>query len=188
MQDIKQNCRDMAKYDIENMMLKETFHQKVTFQTDKGEKQNPVKTIQQLKKAITQNNSLEFFEKLFNILYGVFDKEINWSRRLEKQFMDRYCYKYSEKSKSKHGQRDKGCFEILVNDVKTQIVKEFQRHGKTSSHGLFLTMKIKLRKGKRVQRRKGTFYPEMVKGDIRQMQTKDQVNATFVEESITVSD
>ena len=42
MQDIKQNCRDMAKYDIENMMLKETFHQKVTFKTDKGEKQNPV--------------------------------------------------------------------------------------------------------------------------------------------------
>ena len=75
-----------------------------------------------------------------------------------------------------------------MNDVKTQIVKEFQRYGKTSSHGLFLTMKTKLENGKRVQRRKGTFYPEMVKGDIRQMQTKDQVNSTFVEESITVSD
>ena len=172
MQDIKQNCRDMAKYDIENMMLQEAFHQKVTFNANKGEKQNHVKTVKQLKNTIIQNNSLKFFEKLFNILYGVFDKEINWSRRLEKQFMDRYCYKYSEKSKSKHGQRDKGCFEILVNDVKTQIVKEFQRHGKTSSHGLFLTMKINSKKGKRVQRRKGKFYPEMVKGDIRQMQTK----------------
>ena len=68
-----------------------------------------------------------------------------------------------------------------MNDVKTQIVKEFQRHGKTSSHGLFLTMKIKSQNGKRVQRRKGTFYPDMVKGDIRQMKTEDQVNSTFVE-------
>ena len=192
MQDLKRNCRDMAKYAIENMMIEEACRQEITFVTctSKGEKQNPVKTVQHLKKAITQNKSLKFFNKLFNVLYGVFDNEINWSKRMEQDFMTKNCFKYSEKSKSKHSQRDKGCFEILINDVKTQIVKEFQRHGKKSSHGFFLTMNVQKQNGKRVQRQKGKFYNDMVKqnkGNTEELEEDDTDNYPSIEEKITVS-
>ena len=132
--------------------------------SNKGETRNIVKTIAQLKKAISQNNDMKFFNKLFRVMYGVFDEQYKWSKNLEKTFMTKYNYKYAEKSNSKHNERDKGCFERIAHDVKTQIVKELQRHGKKSNHGLFLTLKIDTKSKKRIQRKKSKFYSTMVKG------------------------
>ena len=126
LQDIKNNCRDMFKYEIERMMMQECMIQDISYNTfsNKSETINIVKTIAQLKKAISQNNDMKFFNKLFRVMYGVFDEQYKWSKNLEKTFMTKYNYKYAEKSNSKHNERGKGCFERIAHDVKTQIVKE----------------------------------------------------------------
>ena len=84
LQGIKNNCRDMFKYEIERMMMQECMIQDISYNTfpNKVETRNIVKTIAQLKKAISQNNDMKFFNKLFRVMYGVFDEIYKWSKYL----------------------------------------------------------------------------------------------------------
>ena len=64
---------------------------------------------------------------------------------------------------STHSERDKGCFDILATDIKSDIVKHLQQQGKNLLHGHYLSLNLPLKDGKRIQRVKGIFYQEMIK-------------------------
>ena len=71
--------------------------------------------------------------------------------------------RYNKKSRTSHSSRDKGCFELMANDVKSEIVHQVQRCGKYSAHHKYITLTLQKKEGKRKQRSLGQFYMDMIK-------------------------
>ena len=96
-------------------------------------------------------------------MFGIFDQKEDYFHILEERYMKEKRLKYTEVTKSSHGSRDKGCFEILAWNVKSEIVKQLQRCGK-KVHGFYITLQLPMnKKGNRIQRKKGKFYDEFIK-------------------------
>ena len=165
LQDLKQCCRDTFRHEIEATMLDEIQNQRLFyFETFEGStKKKPVKTMSQLRKSITQNHSVKYFEKLFKVLFGIFDDSPGWAKTLETKYMESKKLKYRKESSTTHSERDKGCFEIMATDVKSEIVHQLQKIGKKSRHGAYLTLQLPKKGNKRVKRKKGLFYIGMIK-------------------------
>ena len=126
-------------------------------------KKSKVKTMSQLRILILQHKSVDFFQKLFKVIYGFFNINHDWSKQLEERYMKKMNLSYTNKKRSKYSARDKSCFEILETDIKSEIVEHLQQQGKTSQHGRYLTLNFPQKDGKRVQRIKGMFYLKMIK-------------------------
>ena len=72
--------------------------------------------------------------------------------------------KYTGNKIGNHQAREKGCFELLASSEKTELLKKFQRKGKFSHHGKYLTIELpKSKNGKYKRRKLGTFYDEFIK-------------------------
>ena len=165
LQDLKQCCRDTFRHEIEATMLDEIQNQRLHYyETFEGStKKKPVKTMSQLRKSITQHHSVKYFEKLFKVLFGIFDDSPGWAKTLETNYMESKKLKYRKESCTTHSERDKGCFEIMATDVKSEIVHQLQKIGKNSRHGAYLTLQLPKKGNKRIQRKKGLFYIGMIK-------------------------
>ena len=83
--------------------------------------------MSQLRKSITQHHSVEYFEKLFKVLFRIFDDSPGWAKTLETNYMETKKLKYRKESSTTHSERDKGCFEIMATDVKSEIVHQLQK-------------------------------------------------------------
>ena len=165
LQDLKQCCRDTFRHEIEATMLDEFQNQRLSyFEICEGSrKKKLVKTMSQLRKSIKQHHSVKFFEKLFRVLFVIFDDSPGWAKQLEMKYMESKKFKYRKELSTKHSERDKGCFEIMATDVKSEIVHQLQKIGKHSRHGAYLTLQLPKKGNKRVQRKKGLFYIGMIK-------------------------
>ena len=168
LQELKECCRDAFKCQVEAVMLDEIqnqglkFHE--TYANGKCIKNQDVRTISQFKITLRQNYSILFFEKVFHILYGCFDMKPGWAKTLEDGYMESKKLRYSKDSSSNHSERDKGCFELMAWDTKSELVKSLQRVGKESHHGYYINLRLPVKEnGNRVQRKFGVFYPEMIK-------------------------
>ena len=103
-------------------------------------------------------------EKVYHVLYGCFDLKPGWAKTLEKNYMESKQMRYTKQSGNSHPERDKGCFELMACDAKSEIVHTLQRVGKVSSHGYYISLQMpKNKNGKRTQRVFGKFYNEMIK-------------------------
>ena len=96
-------------------------------------------------------------------MFGIFDDSPGWAKKLETKYMETKKLKYRKESSTNHSGRDKGCFEIMATDVKSEIVHQLQKNGKHSRHGAYLTLQLPKKGNKRVQRKKGLFYIGMIK-------------------------
>lgn len=166
LQDLKQCCRDTFRHEIEAMMLDEIQNQRLSYfevSKEASRKKKPVKTMSQLRKSIKQHHSVKYFERLFKVLFGIFDDSPGWAKTLETKYMETKKLKYRKESSSTHSERDKGCFEIMATDVKSEIIHQLQKIGKQSTHGAYLTLQLPKKDNKRVQRKKGLFYVGMIK-------------------------
>ena len=166
LQELKECCRDTFKTQIDAFMVDEIQNQHIKFEEEVGKSGNEcdVRTIQQFKTAIKQDNSIAFLEKLFHVLYGCFDRKPGWAKTLASTYMKSKKIRYNKDSTSTHPERDKGCFELMAWDAKSEMVKTLQRVGKKSSHGCYVNLMMpKDDKGKRQQRVLGQFYSSMVK-------------------------
>ena len=116
----------------------------------------PVRTIEDLLEKVEQDCSDKFLKQMFNIIYKPFDIDSKWSMVLEEKYMREFNFKYTESKKTSHLGREKGCFELLATAEKTELLKKFQRKGKFSHHGRYLTIELpretdgRYRKGERV--------------------------------------
>jgi len=165
LQDLKQCCRDTFRHEIEATMLDEIQNQRLSYfeKYEGSRKKKPVKTMSQLRKSIKQHHSVKYFEKMFKVLFGIFDDSPCWAKTLETKYMETKKLKYRKESSTTHSERDKGCFEIMATDVKSEIVHQLQKIGKHSKHGAYLTLQLPKKGNKRVQRKKGLFYIGMIK-------------------------
>ena len=165
LQDLKQCCRDIFYHEIEATMLDEIQNQRLSyFEIYKGSrKKKLVQTMSQLRKSIKQHHSVKYFEKLFQVLFRIFDNSPGWAKKLEIKYMETKKLKYCKESSTKHSERDKGYFEIMAMDVKSEIVYQLQKIGKHSRHGAYLTLQLPKKGNKRAQRKKGVFYIGMIK-------------------------
>ena len=166
LQELKECCRDSFKTQIEALMINEVQNQRIQYTEVIGNKERKcfARTIQQLKTAIKQNHSLAFMEKLYHVMYGCFDLKPGWAKTLEASYMESKKIRYTKESRNQHPERDKGCFELMARDAKSELVHTLQRVGKASSHGYYINLQMpKTNKGKRSQRILGEFYGEMVK-------------------------
>ena len=162
---LKRCARDYFKNEIEAMIIDESQIQEIfCYEEEKKEGHKRLVTnMSSLRATIKHRYSKSFLEKLFQVSIGVFDRQEDWAKKMENDYMQEKGLKYNVQSQSDHAGRDKGCFEILASNVKSEIVKQFQAIGRTT-HGYYLTLELpKDRGGKRVQRKKGRWYDDFVK-------------------------
>ena len=75
--------------------------------------------------------SSENQERLFQVMFGMYDRDLQWSLRLEQEFMNLHNIAYSETPSP----RRKGCYERIIASMKTCKVKSINR---APSHGLMI--------------------------------------------------
>ena len=161
LQELKECCRDSFKTQIEALMSDEIQNQRIQYNEVIGKCKRKcfARTIQHFKTASKQNHSLAFMEKVYHVLYGCFDLKPGWARTLEKNYMESKKIRYNKESGDSHPERDKGCFELMACDPKSELVHTLQRVGKVSSHGYYINLQMpKNKEGKRKQRVLGKFY------------------------------
>ena len=165
LKDLKQCSRDYFRKEIEALMLNESQSLGLYCYDVKYKQlgKRLVKTMSGLRVATQQNYSNAFFQKLFQVMFGIFDQDEKYFLNLEMKYMNEKRIQYNDITKSAHRSRDKGCFEILAWNVKSEIVKQLQLLGK-KSHGYYVSLQLpKLVNGKRMQREKVKYYEEFIK-------------------------
>ena len=112
------------------MMLDEIQNQRLSYfeMYEGSRKKRPVKMMPQLRKSIKQHHSVKYFEKLFQVLFCIFDESTGWAKKLETKNIETKKLKYRKESSTKHSERDNGCFEIMATDVKSEIVHQLQKN------------------------------------------------------------
>ena len=92
--------------------------------TSSGEK---VRNLKQIHEHINreENISVSLMQTLFEIFYGIFDKNTGWARCLEEEFMKNKGLRYNRESMTnmQHSGRDKGCFEKLASGEKSDLTR-----------------------------------------------------------------
>ena len=76
--------------------------------------------------AVQQDCLMEMMKHVFYITHGMFDYDIHWRKKMERDFMTREDLKYNKDCSTSHRERDKGCFKKLVYLQKSSIVKQLQ--------------------------------------------------------------
>ena len=82
--------------------------------------------MSQLRNSIMQHKSVYFFQKLFKVIYGIFDRNHNLSIELEEQYMKKMNLHYTSNKLPRHSSTDKDCLDILAIDVKFKFVRYLQ--------------------------------------------------------------
>ena len=160
-ENLRKDALDFFRQKVRTMMTEKLLEMKIHFS---GGIQ--VRTLRDLRKYISKETlTLKFFEKYFHVMYGLFDLTLDWSKRIEYEYMTRHNIEYIDTLHQKHKGRDKTCMDILVNRVKSEIVNEYQKHCRTKS-GMYMTLELgKDMEGKRIRRKHGIFYEGFVKFD-----------------------
>ena len=162
---LKRCSRDYFRNEVEAMMIDECQTQGINCSENQNieESKRLVTNMTALRLTIKHNYSHSYFLKLFQVSTGIFDRNDDWAKNLEKKYMNGKGLRYTETSRSTHASRDKGCFKILAWNVKSEIIKQFQAIGR-ANHGFYLTLNLPNdEKGKRVQREKGKWYDAFIK-------------------------
>jgi len=78
------------------------------------------------------NDSVTNAEKMWNILFGQFDKQHGWETAMESDFMTEYQWQYKELllKEECHDARNKGCIAKLMSLVKGELVKNVNKRSK----------------------------------------------------------
>ena len=104
------------------------------------------------------------------VLYGWFDQNKKWERKLERKFMAECKWAYTaesvdeaNKNAKKTGVVLKGCVALTMTYMKVEAVRQMQRVGKKSRHGLVITKsrpggKSYNDRGKYVKRKEGQYF------------------------------
>ena len=125
----------------------------------------PVRNLDEFTYRIEQDASDEFMKILYEVSYGFFDENPDWSLDMEADYMKRHRFQYSECKTIQHRAREKGCFEILCCQEKTEVVKRFQRISKRCN-GKYVSITLdKNKNGRYTKRMKGRFYEDFIKYD-----------------------
>ena len=112
------SCRSWAKIKIEDIFISEAHVQGL-----------PVDSLGDLKRVWRKDGSDATAEKMFQVLYGVFDRDPAWSKRLETEYMEDFAsVEYSKEGSTV------GCFEALITHKKSALVVSVNNATK-KSHG-----------------------------------------------------
>jgi hypothetical protein len=83
---------------------------------------------------------------LFEVCYGHWDKMEGWDVQWEEKYMERFKFEYIQDSKDalikkckRTGYTTKGCIARNFTQVKVELVKNFQKAGKSAKHGCVVT-------------------------------------------------
>ena len=117
-----------------------------------------------------QRSDKKAVDDLTYVLYGWFDNNTKWERKLERQFMEEHKWAYTSESveeanenSKKEGADLKGCVALTMTYLKVEAVRQMQRVGKAAPHGIVITKtrpksKQYNDKGKYVKRKKGEYF------------------------------
>lgn len=120
----------------------------------------PVGEYDQIKESWRTDGSDENAGKIFYILHGDFERDKDWSRGLEEEYMRAENLVYDVPSA---GLRDKGCYEQCVTKAKGDVVRQVLGKS-TASHGKAITKSLKGTRGltpewtKKERRQNGDFF------------------------------
>ena len=97
----------------------------------KNKRERPVCVFSDIGESWAADKSRVNQVKLFEIMFGMFDKHRDWSLRLEREFMYAHNVGYSEVPSP----RKKGCYERIISYMKTGKVKNINQAA-LKTHGL----------------------------------------------------
>jgi len=131
-----------------------------------------VSTFAELKKwwRTRQRSDRKAVEDLGYVLFGWFEENPKWERALERKYMEDHKWAYTLQSlkearenSKKEGADLKGCVALTMTYLKGEAVKQMQKVGKASKHGIVITKtrptdKRYNEKGKYVKRKKGEYF------------------------------
>jgi len=126
-----------------------------------------ITTLRQLEDAWASDESIA--EKVWWVLLGEFDKWKDWDLELEEAMMKEYQWEYIGLAATSRTKRQKGCVAKLVVFQKALIVKYVNAVTmRPGSHGKSVSLTqpremIAANGGKQFRRKKGVFYPWMVR-------------------------
>ena len=107
-----------------------------------------VQSFADLKASIKYDNSAQNADIVYDITFGHFDRNPKWEILLEERYMVLRNIAYMEdlNESAVAGtaiRRKKGCIAKLLSNVKSELVKQIQRHGAKASHASYVTISRK---------------------------------------------
>jgi hypothetical protein len=105
-------------------------------------------------------------QNFFLIAYGFFEQNKDWDVHLEAAYMKTNNFAYCEESKARlqksngrRGYKVKGCIARNIVMVKHELVKQFQKSGRTTDDGVTITKnRPKTKSPEGARRKQGVFY------------------------------
>jgi hypothetical protein len=164
LEDQRRLVKGWAKTKINEKLMLFTKKHQIKHPTDTS---TTITTLRQLEDAWAEDESLA--EKVWWVLLGEFDKWKDWDLELEEELMKEYQWEYVGVSAMSRSKRQKGCVAKLVVWQKALIVKYVNAATiRPGSHGKSVNLTqpremISANGGKQFRRKKGVFYPWMVR-------------------------
>ena len=112
----------------------------------------PIEKFNDIGKSWTQDGSLANQDKLWEVLFGSYDNDKDWSEVLEKSYMSKFQLVYDVPASS----RNKGCIQQIIASNKAQRVKLVNKCAKRTHKMVMRLSKTKeeISSGRKLKRRK----------------------------------
>ena len=158
-----EKARDMvkswARKQIQHMMCKEATLQALSC----GPNNNRVKNYSDLISSFQQAESAAILQKIWQVVYGTFDRNKGWAKDLADRFMSEFGWKYTFKNKPP--KKRVYCVERQISLIKNELTKGLNFAVK-STHGKTLRISRKkeeiTKATKFKKRKKAMFQPHFI--------------------------
>ena len=151
-----------------------------------------ITTLRQLEDAWAKDESIA--EKVWWVLLGEFNKWNDWDLELEEAMMKEYQWEYIGLSAMSRSKRQKGCVAKIVVWQKAVIVKYVNAATlRPGSHGKSVSLTqpremIAANGGKQFRRKKGMFYPWMVRSHDTAVTTSKKISMPDTDSEQEIND
>ena len=169
LENARKGARSWCNFQCTKVMLEEAARQ--------GLRATAMGDLYDLWKA---DDSDEMGKKMWEVAYGVFDRQPYWYQDLEEEYMKLMNWEYPPRPASLHA-RCKSCLSLIFCHVKNDLVKNLNRAVSVSRGGHGRTVRIARFKedltdvNRRDRRRKGKFSEWMLTGKAKNTKKKTRV-------------
>jgi hypothetical protein len=167
----KTQIKNLAKNLLLESMMKRASELEVKYADTNGNL-FPVTTYSEIGQAWKQNASKANASKLYDIMYGHFEKgSIYWREQMEKEIMNKLKIKYSDNTIFCN--KETGCVSKIITTAKNEIIKNINRAG-LLHHGKRVGISNARGEGKKKKRRKhGVFMDCFVRAPVKKSGSSD---------------